>query len=112
MYCMKCGREVEGGQVFCADCLVQMEQEPIPIRAAVKIPRQPLNNHKTRRPAIHYEEEVLRLEKANERLRIWVILLAMSAILLGMAVYYKEVVQAVEDVGKNYSIVETQHGPR
>ena len=112
MYCMKCGREVEGGQVFCVDCMVQMELEPVPIRASVKIPRQPLNNHKTRRPAIHYEEEVNRLEKANERLRIWVLLLAMATILLSMAVYHNEVVKAVEDLGKNYSIVETHHGPR
>ena len=112
MYCMKCGREVENGQVFCPDCLVQMELEPIPIRAAVKIPRQPSNNSRTRRPAIHYEEEVRRLEKANERMRIWVILLSMAAILLAMAVYHKEVARVVEDLGKNYSIVETQHGPR
>ena len=112
MYCMKCGREVEDGQVFCSDCLVQMELEPIPIRSSVKIPRQPLKTNKIRRPAIHYEEEVRRLEKANERLRIWVILLAMATVLLIMAAYHKEVVQAVEDLGKNYSIVETRHGPR
>ena len=112
MYCMKCGREVEDGQVFCPDCQDLMKQEPISIRTAVKIPRQPINNNRTRRPAIHYEEEVHRLEKSNERLRIWVILLAMATVLLAMAVYHKEVVRAVEDMGKNYSIVETHHGPR
>ena len=112
MYCMKCGREVEAEQVFCQDCLELMKQEPIPIRSSVKIPRQPLKTNKIRRPAIHYEEEVRRLEKANERLRIWVILLAMATVLLSMAAYHKEVARAVEDLGKNYSIVETQRGPR
>ena len=112
MYCMKCGREVEDGQVFCPECLDLMKLEPIPIRSSVKIPRQPLKSNKTRRPAIHYEEEVRRLEKSNERLWIWVILLAMSAVLLAMAIYHKEVVQVVEELGKNYSIVETRYGPR
>ena len=111
MYCMKCGREVQDGQVFCPECLVQMEQEPVPIRASVKIPRQPPKSNKTRRPAIHYEEEVLRLERANEILRAWVIMLAMSAVLLAMAAYHKEVTKAVEDLGKNYSIVETGDSP-
>ena len=110
MYCMKCGREVEDTQVFCLDCQELMKQEPIPICSSVKIPRQPLKHNKPHRPAVRYEEEVLRLEKSNERLRIWVILLAMATVLLTMAVYHKEVAKAVEDMGKNYSIVETYHG--
>ena len=113
MYCMKCGREVEGEEVFCPECLEQMEQEPIDMNASVKIPRQPPRNTRSRRPTIHLEEEVKRLERANERLRIWVLLLAMATILLAMAIYHKEVVQVVEDLGKNYSIAESIHrGPR
>ena len=113
MYCMKCGREVEGEEVFCPECLEQMEREPIDMNASVKIPRQPPKNTRSRRPMIHLEEEVKRLERANERMRIWVLLLAMSTILLAMAIYHKEVVQVVEDLGKNYSIAESIHrGPR
>ena len=113
MYCMKCGREVEGEEVFCPECLAQMEQEPIAMNASVKIPRQPPHNNRPRRPSVHLEEEVKRLERCNERLRIWVLLLAMATILLAMAIYHKEVVKVVEDLGKNYSIAETLHrGPR
>ena len=112
MYCMKCGREVSDGQVFCPECRVQMEREPIHLRTSVKIPRQPPWNNKPRRPAIHYEEEVRRLEKSNEVLRAWVLLLALATILLVMAVYHKEVVQVVEELGKNYAIIETRYGPR
>ena len=112
VYCMKCGREVAEEQVFCPDCLAQMEQEPIALRAPVKIPRQPPRTNRPRRPAIHYEEEVHRLEKSNEALRAWVLLLVMATILLAMAVYHKEVVDVVEELGKNYSIVETRYGPR
>ena len=114
MYCMKCGREVEGTEVFCPDCLVQMEQEPIAMNASVKIPRQPPRNNRARRPMVHLEEEVKRLERSNERLRVWVILLATATVLLSMALYHREVVKVVEDLGKNYSIVEADHlfGPR
>ena len=114
MYCMKCGREVEGEEVFCTECMVQMEQEPIAMNASVKIPRQPPRDSRSRRPLVHLEEEVKRLERSNERLRVWVILLATAVVLLSMAIYHKQVVQAVEDLGKNYSIVESgiHHGPR
>ena len=111
MHCMKCGREVEQEQVFCEECRTQMEQEPVSMRTAVKIPRQPPRNTK-HRPPVHLEEEVRRLDRGNERLRAWVLLLATSTVLLAMALYHKEVVAVVEDLGKNYSIVETQTGPR
>ena len=107
MYCMRCGREVERGQVFCKECLAQMEQEPISLRTAVKIPLQPPRNTK-HRPPVHLEEEVKRLDRGNTKLRAWVIMLAVSTVLLSMALYHKEVVQVVEDLGKNYSIVETR----
>ena len=114
MYCMKCGREVEGTEVFCPDCLVQMEQEPIAMNASVKIPRQPPRDSRSRRPLVHPEEEVKRLERSNQRLHAWVIVLAMATVLLTMAFYYREVVGVVDDLGKNYSIVEADHlfGPR
>ena len=113
MYCMKCGREVEGEQVFCPECLEQMGQEPVSITSSVKIPRQPPRNSKSHRPTIHLEEEVKRLERSNGRLRAWVVLLATASVLLSMAMYHKQVVKAVEDLGKNYSIVESnRYGPR
>ena len=108
MNCMKCGREVEDGQVFCPECLEQMEEEPIRIATAVHIPRQPTKGTATHRPVLHPEEEIKRLERANERLRVWVILLAMATLLLAMAAYHKEVASAVGAMGKNYSVVETK----
>ena len=112
MNCMRCGREVEEGQVFCNECLELMESDPIRIATPVHIPRQPTKGAATRRPVHHPEEEVRRLEKANERLRVWVILLAMAAVLLGMAVYHNEVAAVVDELGRNYSVIETNLGSR
>ena len=112
MNCMKCGREVDEGQVFCWNCLQQMETEPIKITASVRIPRQPARRAATHRPVLHLEEDVRRLERANENLRVWVLLLAMAAVLLAMAVYHQEVGQAVAELGKNYAIIEARGIPR
>lgn len=36
--CLKCGREIEEGQVFCNDCLVQMAKYPVKPGTAVQLP--------------------------------------------------------------------------
>lgn len=38
MNCLKCGREIEEGQVFCNDCLVQMAKYPVKPGTAVQLP--------------------------------------------------------------------------
>ena len=111
MYCMKCGREVENGQVFCPECLEIMKCDPIAMNTAVNHPKQPSRNQNARRMPIHLEEEVKRLERANERMRIWVILLAMAAVLLAMALCHDQI-WGGEEVGKNYSVVESMFSSR
>ena len=111
MNCMKCGREVEDGQTFCPECLEQMEQEPVRITASVHIPRQPVQTNKPHRPIVYLEEEVARLSRSNDRLRMWVILLGVLSVLLALDIYHKEVVMMVSELGKNYSIVETYTDP-
>ena len=41
MNCMKCGREIEEGQVFCIDCLKDMEKYPVRPGTAVHLPKRP-----------------------------------------------------------------------
>ena len=84
------------------------------MNVSVKIPRQPLRSNRPRRPTVYLEEEVKRLDRSNQRLRAWIILLATATVLLTMAFYHKEMAQVVEDLGKNYSIVESgiHHGPQ
>lgn len=40
MNCMKCGREVEDGQVFCAECLAVMAKYPVKPGIAIQIPQR------------------------------------------------------------------------
>ena len=107
MYCMKCGREVSEDQVFCPECLELMEQDPIKIATPVHIPRQPSPGSAPRRPTLHTEEDMRRLERVADRLRAWVILLATALVLVVMACYYNSYAGGTDELGKNYSVVET-----
>lgn len=46
MECIKCGRETDGSQAFCSDCLTQMAQHPIKPGTPVHIPVRPTGHEK------------------------------------------------------------------
>ena len=107
MYCLKCGKERREDQVFCDACLELMEAEPVDIQAQVLIPAQPPKpplSH--RRPVINPEEEVKRLQRFNQNLIMLLVLLVTLVILLAVLVYEKEFWKVVDDLGRNYSVVE------
>ena len=107
MYCLKCGKEIWDDQVFCEECLTGMEQEPIPINTPVVIPAQPVQKPAAfRRPVINQEEEMKRLQRCNQNLILALVLTFTLAMLLGVLLYDKEIWQAVDDLGRNYSVVE------
>ena len=108
MYCLKCAKECGEGQVFCDSCLELMAEEPVDINTQVLIPVQPPPSPLShRRPVINPEEELKRLQKFNKNLMLVLVLLVTLVILLGVLVYEKEFWQVVDDLGKNYSVVET-----
>lgn len=107
MNCMKCGRELEEGQVFCDICLDNMEKEPIKINTPVMIPVQPKDAPSHRRQFLNPEEEVKRLEKINQNLILFLILTTVAMCLFALGLFHQEVLDVVDDLGRNYSVVET-----
>ena len=82
--CLKCGREIEEGQVFCNDCLVQMAKYPVKPGTAVQLPSRgsaavskKVHPRRRGKPA---PEEQLRTLKV--RVRILSALLAVCVVLL------------------------------
>ena len=70
--CLKCGREIEEGQVFCNDCLVQMAKYPVKPGTAVQLPSRgsaavSKKVHSRRRTKAAPEEQLKALKK---RIRI------------------------------------------
>lgn len=79
MTCMKCGRKIPAGQVFCDGCLEVMEKYPIKPDTAVQLPRrstQPVQKKQPpRRKQLTPEEQVPLLRRTCRRLMLCVIVL-------------------------------------
>ena len=112
MNCMKCGREIPLGQVFCKDCLADMENYPIKPGTPVQLPTQPAetaprrqpDRRKTRKP----EEQIALLRKLVLSLGI-----ALLAVILTFAITTSILLQRMGQngdgtlPGQNYSTVES-----
>ena len=112
MNCMKCGREIEETQVFCAECLAEMEKYPVKPGTVVQLPARsttvPIRKPVRRRPQMPPEEQIKYLKK-----RVWILrfLLALTTALLITATGFLIWRMNEEDVkilpGQNYITEET-----
>lgn len=107
--CLKCGREIEEGQVFCNDCLVQMAKYPVKPGTAVQLPSRgsaavSKKVHSRRRGKAAPEEQ---LKALKVRVRILSILLAACVVLLiVLSVFTLRYMSANRLLpGQNYSAV-------
>lgn len=116
MNCMKCGRETEPGNVFCEECLADMEKYPVKPDTAVQLPRRqdsgfPKKARGRRRAAPTPEEQVKRLKR---RVRLLAFFLAVALILLtvfgALGVRYLRKDRGFLP-GQNYSAVDSASQP-
>jgi len=113
--CMKCGRELSGGQIFCDNCLAEMDKYPVRPGVVVMLPRRrqqpPKPAAPRRRPTPTPEEQVLKLKK---RVKIQSLALALVTLLLAASVwlqvsYQLEKRDAAPIPGQNYSSETTNN---
>lgn len=107
MNCLKCGREVPGEQVFCENCLLEMEKYPVKPGTVVQLPRHRDNaglKKSPKRRAVPLEEQVKLLRK-----RLWtqtILLLLALVVILVLAIPAAQYL--MEDhflPGQNYSTI-------
>ena len=91
MSCMKCGKEVSEGQVFCQECLEEMEKYPVKPGTAVLLPNRPhqavvhkRSYRKSRKP----EDQISRLRKWNVALCV-ICCVVMVALILSLLLNLK-----------------------
>lgn len=109
MNCMKCGREIEDGQVFCIDCLKDMEKYPVRPGTAVHLPKRPaytpVRRSAPKRKAIPPEEMVKRQRRTIRRLSWALVVTSLLAALMA----YPAVLHLMESndllPGQNYSVI-------
>lgn len=109
MNCMRCGKETEAEQVFCAVCLADMEKYPVKPNAVVLLPtRSAPKVVPKKRPPISAETRIARLRRGNRILTLLVIFVSVLAILFAAAsIALMEEANIRRFWGKNYSTVTT-----
>lgn len=110
MHCIKCGKETKGSDVFCQDCLLVMQTQPVKPGTAVHIPVRPASKKPaSRKKALSPEEQTAKLRKHLRQLRwtIFALILAL-AVTTASTLYLLHRQGVLEDLGKNYSTVTTE----
>lgn len=113
MYCLKCGKETRGNEVFCGACLEDMEKYPIKPGTAIQLPlRTPRAGSKkpSRRPrSLSPEEQARRLRGMIRRLTATVAILAIALCITAAVLVHTLINQGKgSDIGKNYTAVTGQ----
>ncbi len=106
MNCMKCGRQIEEGAVFCLDCLSEMANYPVKPGTVVLLPTRssaPAQKKPPRRLPTP-EEQVKILTRRIRRLSIG---LLVSLLLLAAAVFVLHLPQTQQTQEKAYSAFRT-----
>ena len=111
MNCMKCGREAEDSNVFCAECLAEMEKYPVRPGVVVHLPRRreepaTKKGYGRRKAAIPPEEQVKRLKKLVRRLNVALVVLFLLLLAAGHFAG-KYLVDATAELlpGQNYNAI-------
>lgn len=111
MNCMKCGRETKSDAVFCQDCLEHMERHPVPEHMLAYVPSEKdraaaAKKHTTPHIVASAEDQVKRLKREGDMLRLMVILFALLSMFLGIvSMETLNELKLSQFIGKNYTTV-------
>ena len=105
MRCLKCNRETEGDQVFCKECLAQMQKEPIKPGTPVTIPKRPPSTPRENLPPpIKPEEQIAQLRHQVSRLHRWLTVVTVLFLLVGSVLMYGIATRENKpSIGQNYT---------
>lgn len=112
MDCMKCGREIPAGQVFCDRCLEVMQQYPVksdaPIHLPVHRPQVAPKKQSSRRRQLPPEEQVPLLKRSCRRLSLSIVVLALLLAAAAVVIFFQwKAAPAQLPMGRNYTVDTT-----
>lgn len=108
MYCLKCGKETAGKQVFCDHCLGVMSDYPVKADAKVSLPHRTeaaIPKKQSRKRPMLPEEQLAAMQQLVRRLLAALIAVTVLFVLTaaGLAYTYKNS-DTLPTVGRNYTI--------
>lgn len=105
MYCLRCGIETKNDQVFCENCLTNMERHPVKPGTPIKLPKRgesPAVKRQPRRKTLSPEEQILRLKTQQRTL-----LALLGAALVLLSVFAFLYFQQIKNSSKNSAAFDT-----
>lgn len=107
MECLKCGRETAGAEVFCTECLKEMEKNPVNSNTPVVIHHRKEPQRRTpQKKAPKSEEVIAGLNRKVQRLRAAVAVLALLLTVSLAAMGYLVWAERDDlDIGFNYGTI-------
>lgn len=109
MDCIKCGRETRGEDIFCQECLAEMEKYPVQPGTVVLLPRRrdsSVSKKSVKRHTPSSEELIENLRRQNAFL-LFLLVVCVTAILLMFEPTMHYVLDEHYEIGQNYSSVTT-----
>lgn len=112
MQCMKCGRDLEAGEVFCAECREIMKKYPVKPGTVVQLPYRSgetaAKKQQPRRRNMPPEEQLVFLKRLTRKLALALVI----SVLLCIGTAYLAVTQYLENrnkqaLGQNYYVSTT-----
>lgn len=111
MECLRCSKKTEGLNVFCPECLEEMEKHPVKPGTVVHIPHRQETELPRRKKEPTIEEQLAMTEKKIENLQRWLILMTTAAMLLGTLLYFSVALeyqsQPENSKTRNYTVVQS-----
>ena len=109
MYCLKCGGDVRSPDVFCPECLADMDTCPVRTDAVIQIPYRPapVVEKPARKKTKNHTDNIRSLRRLIRWLCVVVAALTLLVCLLGLLLFYQ--MQSSPDspaIGKNYTTTE------
>lgn len=105
---MKCGRETVSEQVFCPDCLAEMEKYPVRPGTVVQLPSRKapsvLKKQPSKKRTVPLDEQVRILKRNCRKLTILLVLVTILAVLLSVPAV-KHLCEDHYKIGQNYTTV-------
>ena len=108
MLCLKCGKETKDGQVFCDQCLSQMDAYPVKPEIHIQLPSRPAKippkKAGRKKHALSPEEQVVCLKARVRRLIAATVLLALMLCATAGVLLYTLTTPEDTEWGKNYTV--------
>ena len=103
MNCMKCGKEIRDGQVFCQECLDDMAQHPVAHDAHVHIPRRPAKSQEKKPKELPLPEQISRLKKVIRWMAATIGVLLVILCVFAILLHYASTSDSNAPLGRNYT---------